>query len=59
MEFNFSVGETTSLSEVSNLLANLSNVFKWIFFIMLAIIVIRIFSYIKRKNAPREKTKHS
>ena len=59
MELNFSVGETISLSEVANILANLSNVLKWIFFIMLAFLSIQIFLYIKRKNALPDKNKHS
>ena len=59
MELNFSVGKTTSLSEVANILANLSSVLKWIFFIMLAFLSIQIFLYIKRKNASPDKNKHS
>ena len=59
MELNFSVGEASALSEVAIILANLSKVMKWCFFIMLAYIGIQIIKYIKRKNASPDKNQHS
>ena len=59
MEFNFNVGKTLALSEVSDVLGNLSEALKWIFFIVMAFEVLDIFKYIKKKNASPTKNKHS
>ena len=57
VNLQFSIGNPTSaLSEVANVLDSFSGVLKWIFFIVLVIVIAK---YIKKKNANSGKGKHS
>ena len=56
MELKFTIGEATSdLPEVANVLDSFGGVLKWIFFIAIAVLLINIVLYIKKKNATGQK----
>lgn len=56
MELKFSIGEATSnLLEIANVLDSFGGVLKWTFFIALAVLLINIVLYIKKKNATGQK----
>ena len=57
VNLQFSIGNPTSaLTEVANVLDSFSGVLKWIFFIVLVIVIAK---YIKKKNADSWTNKHS
>ena len=57
VNLQFSIGNPSSaLSEVANVLDSFKGVLKWIFFIVLVIVIAK---YIKKKNANSGKGKHS
>jgi len=56
VELKFSIGEATSnLLEIANVLDSFGGVLKWTFFIALAVLLINIVLYIKKKNATGQK----